>query len=466
MNPFINPLFSFQFLKNYLSDSSRLHRLNREQIEKFRNKSLKKILKYTCKVPVYKEKYKKNGINIQEIQTTNDIPKLPLISKQDFMNNFPKGIAPENYNFKKGIVVTTGGSSGKPVSIYTDIYSLSRVISLAARQNHIYNYNLRKIRFASIGTHISGRNDYILENTLINQTKIFRKPGNYIAINAFEPIKEIINKLNEFKPDLIYTYPITLQHIAYFKRKGYCDNVNPKILEVSGYSLDPYTKKYVEDTFKCKVVNLYQTVESGGDIALECLEGTWHVNYDMFYIETINEKFEKVSGEKGHIVITKLFGRGSPIVRYTGLDDWVTIVDDYKCNCGLRTPILKNGVEGRISARIILPDGRVFPAASFEIISLILKDLNTFKIIQFQIIQKKIDELEILTVVDNELRNVGPSLELINKKIIEAYQEKCGPEVKISIKEVDEIKSPAGKPLPVVISNIKLEEGFKMLEWK
>ncbi len=227
MNPFINPLFSFQFLKNYLSDPGRLHRLNLEQIEKFRNKSLKKILKYTYKVPVYKEKYKKDGINIQDIQTTDDIPKLPLISKQDFMNNFPKGITPENYNLKKGIVVTTGGSSGKPVSIYTDYYTLSRILALAARQNRVYNYNLRKIKYASVGTHITGRNHYIFENTLINQTKIFRKSGNYIAINAFEPMKDIIKKLNEFKPDLIYSYPITLLHIAYFKRKGYCDYVYP-----------------------------------------------------------------------------------------------------------------------------------------------------------------------------------------------------------------------------------------------
>jgi len=465
MNPFINPLFTIPFLKHYLFDSGRLHRSKHEQIIKSRNKLLKKILDYTYTVPVYKEKYEKNGINIKDIKSTDDIPKLPFVSKKDFIDNFPKKIVPENYDFKKGFVVTTGGSSGKPVSVYTDFHTLSRGLCLAARQNRVYNYNLRKIRFASVGNHLPGRIDNIFENTVISQTKVFRKKGNYIAINAFEPMKDIINKLNEFKPDVIYTYPITLLHIAYFKRKGYCDNINPKILQVSGYSLDQYTKKYVEDAFNCKVVNLYQSVEGGGDIAFECLEGTWHVNYDMFYIETVDEKWDVVSGERGHIVLTRLFGRGTPFVRYTGLDDWVTIVDDYKCNCGLRTPILKNGVEGRVSARIILPDGRIFPAESFAIISLILKDLNTFKIRQFQIIQKKIDEIEILVVVDNDLRDVEPSLDFIYKKIKDAYQEKCGPGVKINIKEVDEIKSPPGKPLPYVISNVKIEDGFKILEW-
>jgi hypothetical protein len=117
-----------------------------------------------------------------------------------------------------------------------------------------------------------------------------------------------------------------------------------------------------------------------------------------------------------------------------------------------------------VSARILLPDGRVYPAASFAIISLVLKDLQTFKVTQFQIIQKKIDEIDILLVIDEDLRDVGPSVDLIFKKIKETYEEKVGPKVKINVKEVKKIKSPPGKPLPLVISNVTLEEGYKTLE--
>jgi phenylacetate-coenzyme A ligase PaaK-like adenylate-forming protein len=275
----------------------------------------------------------------------------------------------------------------------------------------------------------------------------------------------IYNRTVECIRDIIYTYPIALQHLAYFKRKGYADKINPKLLEVGGYSMDEYTRNYISDAFNCPVVNVYQSVESASDIAFECLCGTWHINNDFYFVETVNDKNEVVGpDEKGHIVLTRLFGKGTPIVRYTGMDDWVTIIDDHECECGLRTPILKNGVEGRISARIVLPDGRVYPAASFAIISLVLNELNTYKVRQFQIVQNKIDEIEIKLVIDNDLRDKGPSVELIFEKIKEAYKELAGPEVKIKVVEVKEIKSPPGKPLPLVISKVEMEDGYKQLE--
>jgi len=324
---------------------------------------------------------------------------------------------------------------------------------------------LRKVRIANIGTFLGGRIGYVIEKAVTSKTRAFRRSDYYVSMNAFDPMKDIVKKLNDFKPDIIYTYPVTLQHLAYFKRKGFGENINPKLLQVGGYSLDEYTRGYIEDAFKCKVVNLYQSVEGASDVAFECFDGTWHVNYDFYHVETIDENMDLVTpGDRGHVVITRMFGRGTPIIRYTGMDDWVNLLPDYECRCGLHTPILKNGVEGRVSERIVLPDGRVYPAASFAIISLILKDLGTYKVTQFQIVQTKIDEIEILLVIDDDLREAGPSVDLIFKKIKEAYEEKVGPEVKITVKEVTEIKSPPNKPLPIVVSNVSLEEGYKALE--
>ena len=229
--------------------------------------------------------------------------------------------------------------------------------------------------------------------------------------------------------------------------------------------LDEYTRKYVEDAFGCPMVNIYSSAESNSDIAFECLNHTWHINYDFYHLEAIDENMELVSpGELGHVVMTRLFGKGTPIIRYTGMDDWIRLISDYKCDCGLRTPIIKGGVEGRRSTSVILPDGRIFPSASFAIISLILNKLKTFKVKQFQIVQKKIDEIEILIVIDEDLRNVGIPVEEIFTKIKEAYVEMCGPNVNISVKETKEIKSPPGKPLPLVISKVKMEEALKLIE--
>lgn len=465
MNPLINPIIAFPVFLKYFTVPNRYKRLNKKQLQKFRDKQFKKIIKYAYSVPLYREKYKEAAIKSNDISRINDITKLPFISKKEFVSNFPNGLIPKNYDKSKSYIVTTGGSSGNPVSLYTDFQTMIESIYMAIRQGNIYGYNIRKSRIADIGTHLQGRIDKTFGDAITSNIKIFKNPNSLITINAFEPIKEIIKKLNNFKPDIIYTYPITLQHIAYFKKKGYADNINPKFLQVSGYSIDGYTKKYIEDAFGTKVVNLYQSVESAGTIAYECYEGTWHINNDWYHVETINKKNELIKDEKrGHFVITRLFGRGAPIIRYTGMDDWVTLVEDYECSCGICGPIFKNGVEGRVSNRIILKDGRVFPAQSFELVSLVLRKLGTNKVKQFQIIQHSLDEIEILINIDEEQRDIGPSVDLIIKKIKETYEEKCGLKKEIYIREVDKIKSPINKPEPFVISKVNFKDGTKVLE--
>jgi phenylacetate-coenzyme A ligase PaaK-like adenylate-forming protein len=182
-------------------------------------------------------------------------------------------------------------------------------------------------------------------------------------------------------------------------------------------------------------------------------------------MEAINEEMKPVEkGKRGHIVVTRLYGKATPIVRYTGMDDWVAISEDDECACGLHTPVLKGGVEGRKSDSVVLPDGRVFPAASFASLYSILNELKTRKVKQFQIVQKKLDEIDILVIIDEDLRNVGPSLDVIFEKIKEIHQKKAGPGVQITVKEVQDIPSQKGKPAPLVISHIRPEKGYKVID--
>jgi len=101
MNPFINPITGIPFIKHFLFDSGRLKRMTPKQIEKYRDKAFKRILKYAYTVPVYHNKYKKAGIHPEDLRGIKDITKLPFITKKDFVDNYPDRIIPPNYNKKK-----------------------------------------------------------------------------------------------------------------------------------------------------------------------------------------------------------------------------------------------------------------------------------------------------------------------------------------------------------------------------
>jgi phenylacetate-coenzyme A ligase PaaK-like adenylate-forming protein len=337
MNPLLNPFITIPFLKNYITDPERLNRLSPSQLDRYRDRALRKIISYASTVPLYEKKYKAAKINLQDIRSIHDITKHPLISKQDLRDNFPDRIIPRTYKKENAHVVCTGGSTGKPVSIYTDFQTILRAMGPVLAEMRYFKMNLRKIRMAHIGNFNRYRIDSVIQNYFLPQMKPFYFLSNTLNIDVSTPVKEIMDRLNEFRPDLIISYPALFQHLAFLKKKGLGNRVHPKLLQVGGDILDEYTRRYVEDAFGCRMRNIYPAVEAQANIAFECYEGNWHLHADFFHLEAVDEHQELLApGERGHLVITRLWGRGTPIVRYTGMDDWVTLSDNEHCSCGLR----------------------------------------------------------------------------------------------------------------------------------
>ena len=469
MNPLINPFNSLPLLKSYLFDSARLKKFRPEKMKKYRDKALRKIVKYAYSVPLYYEKYKKAGVRPSDIRGLEDIAKLPMVSKNDIRDNFPDKIIPVGYNKKNGHVICTGGTTGKSIFIYTDFYTMGKSGMSLMREFNAFNLPWKSAKFAHIGNFTQSRIDLVAEEYFHNYLKFFFSYENKFNTNVDTPAKELINKLDEFKPDVILSCPTVFQHLAFLKRKGYGVNIKPRVLYTGGSVLDEYTRKYVQDAFKCPLLNTYQSVEAHSAIATECIEGTWHINADFFHVEAIDDDGELVApGERGHVVITRMWGKGTPIVRYNGMDDWVRLIPVKKCKCGLTTPIIEGGVEGRKKTDIVLPSGKIFPSLAFCFIEPVLTKYKTFKVRQYQIVQKKIDEIDILLVIDEDLRDVGASVDEIKKEIKKNYEKKVGPDVTINIKEVNEIKNEENprQPAPIAVSYVTPEERYKILEKK
>jgi hypothetical protein len=119
-----------------------------------------------------------------------------------------------------------------------------------------------------------------------------------------------------------------------------------------------------------------------------------------------------------------------------------------------------------MEANIVLGNGKIFPAGAFCFIEPILYKFKTFKVKQYQIVQREIDKIDIFLVIDEELRDVGTTVEEITKEIKNVYQQKVGPNVTINMYEVDEIKNTreTGKPPPIVLSNVKIKDEYDIID--
>jgi len=456
MNPFLNPIFSARVIINYITGVNRAWRLSTDKIKEYQSKALRRTLNYAYKVPVYNKIYKKAGFHPDDISEIDDLHKIPLMTKEELIRGFPNDIIPYNYNKNKAYVVGTSGSSGRPVSIYKDMdYIMTESIS-ATRVLKPINMSWRKTKITNIGDFSvpTTTDEEIVKKALMGNLSNFFSFKNYQNLYTGEKIRSLLKKIERFEPELLIGYTSVLLGLANLKLKGLGKKANPKYILSSGEVLDSYSRKYIEEGFNARVLNLYATTE-GGTIAFECLKGNFHINSDFVHIETLDKNGEPVDENKfGSVVVTRLYTGGTPIIRYTGQDDIAVLDTDY-CDCGMNTPILKS-LEGRKKDAIILPDGRVFPPATIPMpISDASSKFKTYLLKRFQFVQKNIDNIEIRIEIDDEQRNKGVTVDKFLNEIEDNYKKLLGDKVKIEIKEVKKVEKPEGaESAPLIISKL------------
>lgn len=456
MNQFYNPAFIIKLTKSYLSDINRIWRLDEEQLLKYQDKEFKKIFRYSLKVPVYYKKYKKSNIYAQDIKGIKDLDKLPIITKNDLRKNFPDKIIPPNFDKKNSCLISSSGSTGKPLFIYCSVFSSIKRLEGFARILKAYGGNWKKSKTMLLidltpgsvehATYVGGGTSFLNKIFSLNNIK-------YLPIK--EKTEKLLKKINNFEPEFLGSDPIMLKKLAYYKINGFGRNVKPKYIFSSGSMLDQYSKKYIEKAFETKVLDVYGSTE-GGPMAFECLmENHYHLNSDFIYFEFLDNNNLPVSNnESGNIIITRLYGKDTPIIRYNGLED-IAIPIDGKCSSGIKSKMIKN-IEGRITDLIILPNNdTISPLTLTGIPAKIMEEYNSLQIKQFQIVQNKKSEIEFLIVIDENLRNTGINTKRLFSEIRNRIKNQINHEIEVIVKEkkvLDPI-DPSDK-FKVFISNI------------
>ena len=207
VNPLLNPMVSFTLLKNVIFDPRRINRLNPDQMKKYRDKVFRKIVKYAYSVPLYHEKYKKADIHPSDIKGIDDIVKLPMVSKNDIRENFPDRILPINADKNKNYVICTGGTTGKSISIYTDFLTMGKAGGTIIRDLNQFNLNWKKVKMAHIGNFNPCRIDLVAQEHFDKYVNPHLLEDKRLNLDVSTPTIDLIKKLDDFKPDMILSYP-------------------------------------------------------------------------------------------------------------------------------------------------------------------------------------------------------------------------------------------------------------------
>lgn len=380
------------FLKNKLyfdlNHSLKIQKSEKENILKLQNDKFMKLINHAKKnVPYYSE-------ILNNINGINDIINIPFLTK-NIIKERKLDLKARNYSEKEFIENSTSGSTGESMFFYSDLNNkYSEACAIRGDMLSGWEYGEKNIVIWGASRDI---NEHENIRIFLNR-KYIQKYKILSSFNLTEQdIDRYIRIINDFKPTLIIGYPTGLfliaNHILKFKR----EIMLPKAIISAGETLFDFQREIIEEAFKQKVFNRYGCRDVY-HIASECTKHNGlHIDSDHVVVEIINERGEPVNtGELGEIVVTDLDNFAFPLIRYKIGDIGVFKDPDFKCDCGVNLPMFEK-VEGRTMDIVVGINGNRLTGNFW---TLFFRH-NFSGIEKFQVIQEKIDSIEVFFEVNN-----------------------------------------------------------------
>lgn len=345
------------------------------------------------------EYHLKNNSSYQKFAGKNSFDNwenLPIMTKKEFQKPLIERLS-DGFSIKNSYVNKTSGSSGDPFIFAKDKYchalTWSNIIHRFGWFGVDFNTSLQA-RFYGIPLDFVGNTKERIKDFLSSRYRFT------IFDLSDKVLENVLTKFQKKKFDYINGYTSSIVLFAKFLQKKnivlktFCPTL--KCCIVTSEMLFEDDKQLLEKQFGVPIVNEYGASELDL-IAFQNPNGEWQVNSETLFVEILDDENNPLPyGKEGRIVITSLYNKAHPFIRYDIGD--VGILDEKST---YKKPILKKLI-GRTNDVAILPSGKKSPGLTFYYVTKsIIEDDGNVK--EFVIKQTKIDTFEIEYVSINEL---------------------------------------------------------------
>ncbi len=418
--------------------------MGRKELRQVQNDRLRETVERVYfNVPYYRNKMQEAGLGPENINSVDDLSKLPFTTKNDLRDNYPFGL----FAVPMSEVVrihASSGTTGKPTVVgYTrnDISTWSEVMARtlfcagASRNDFIqvaYGYGLFT---GGLGIHYGGE----------------KIGASVIPISGGNTTRQI-QLMRDFGSTVLACTPSYALYLAEAISESGISRDELK-LRVGVFGAEPWTenmRREIEDKLKIKAIDIFGLSEIiGPGVASECMEQNGlHINEDHFLPEIINpETLESLpEGSVGELVFTTITKEGLPLIRYRTRD--LTKLSYDKCNCG-RTMVRMEKCLGRSDDMLIIRGVNLFPSQ----VESVLLEMSEIKPHYLLIVDRinNLDTLELKVEVDGEffLDRIS-QLESLRQKICNNLENALGLGIKVTLVEPKMIERSEGKSKRVI----------------
>lgn len=325
-------------------------------------------------IPFYRRRMDEAGLTPFDVSSFSELKKLPLLTKRDIQDHRAELLSPTVPERKRAIN-QTGGSTGSPLQFWVDKERFDARRASTDRHNAwaglrpgdwcAQMWGARIEMGSSTMPQVSWRSRLLFRVLPFNTSRVTRD-----GLNAY------IKLLRRYRPRYVVAYAQAAVMFAEYCKEIGADDIRFDSIITTAEVLLPEQRTMLEETFRGKVFNRYGCREVSV-IASECEHHTgMHVNADALLVEL--EPLPGVKGNLGRVVVTDLFNRSMPLIRYE-IGDFASWAEEEPCPCGRSLPRLAR-IEGRATDFLKLPDGTL---VSGPALTLVIADMPEIRQVQF-----------------------------------------------------------------------------------
>ena len=402
--------------------------LTSEQLHQLNWMRRKSLVEYSFdNVPFYNELYMQAGYQNGDLKSERDFETLPVLEKQHILEHADRLFSKES-DMSKARKVTTGGTTGVPLSVFNDPNVPLHVISWRALNrwsvdigdNSGYLYRAVPSLFGQIARKMA----------------FFPTKRSYISASAMNAknMEQFARNLAAGNPTYMVGYVGALDEFARFCAPNGLSFPSVKAIWSTAAPLPAGTRRLLSDVFGAPVYSQYGSCEFYW-IAAECkAHSGLHIESDIRHVESVDEYDRQMpNGKLGDLLVTDLMNYTFPLIRYRLGDRGATGLPP--CSCGSPFPLMSY-VQGRTTDFIHLPDGRRIPGEFFTtIFDDFPEAVGAFSV-------RQTISYELIVSYEPKSAEAAQVINLVNQRLLEATENSIG----ISFRAVGSIEHSAGKP--------------------
>ena len=357
-----------------------------KELVEFQLKRLKETLHSAMNSPFYKKVLSDSNISIEDIDSLDDLQKIPFTTKEDLRSNYPFNMAAIPLR-QCTRLHSSSGTTGDPTVILHSAKDLDQWANQVARCMYMVG-----IRDEDIFQNTSG---YGMFTGGLGFQYGAEKLGALTVPAAAGNSRRQLKFIKDFGTTCLHIIPSYATRLAEVMSDEGIDPRKDTKLHTICIGAEPHSeeqRKRIEELLGVKAYNCFGMSEMNGPgVAFECKEQNGlHIWEDYTIIEIIDPITLKPvpDGEVGELVLTTLNREAMPLLRYRTRD--LTSIIPGDCPCG-RTHRRLARFQGRSDDMIILKGVNLFPI-QIETVLMQFKELGNNYLITIDTV-KNSDEM-------------------------------------------------------------------------